>query len=83
MNERKGSVATDVEQGIDIALSVLDDNEGVASDVVGDIVSGLFKLQAVRHEHPRLAEDGSSLELVEYGLPIPRCRKGALFVRRS
>lgn len=76
-DEREGTMPAYIQEGINVALSVLDDEEWIAGDLIADVMTWLLELEAVGDEDPRLREDGPAFELIEGGLPIPRSRQGA------
>lgn len=65
-------MATDIMKSLNVASSILDQNEVKASDFKSTVGARLGEPQSMSHEKPVFGEDGSPFQLVEYGLRIPR-----------
>src|SRR5262249_1378326 len=59
------AVAAGVEQNLDAALAVADDDDAVLTDVGGEEVARLLDLALVAHEVPGASEDPLELQLVD------------------
>lgn len=71
------AVSADIVEGVDLPLSVLDDDELKASDLIAEPVPWLGEPEAVCCEKPLLGEDCSTLELVHLLRSVPWGREGS------
>src|SRR6185369_910747 len=63
--QRVATMATAVEQDIDVAVVVADDDHLILADVVDEVVARLRDLRLVAHEVPATSEDPFELEFVD------------------
>ncbi len=66
------AVQAHVEEHLDRAGFVADDDEGVVHDATHDVVAGIGDLRFVGQEHPRPAEHASGLQRVDLRIGVDR-----------
>lgn len=62
-----------VVESIDVARTVTNDDQVIASNIVAKPVSRALEARGVRHKEPSSREDGSPLETVKVVVTVPRC----------
>ena len=71
LEDGEGTVATDVVEGVDLALLVLDQEKVEAGHLKAQEAARLGQTRAVGHHEPLLGEYGSLLQVEEGWLVVP------------
>lgn len=72
LHNRVRAVSTDIVEAVDVALAVLDQEEGEIGVHKRDVLARLLEPEVMRDEYPFSGNDGSSLQLVQFRRSIPR-----------
>lgn len=70
-DDRKSAVTADVMKGVDLAVTIHDQEEGEAGFCEGDVVTSLLESDFVCEEDPFSRKDGSAFKLVHGGGAVP------------
>lgn len=71
IDERVGSVTTDVVEGLDITFLVLDQNEVKVGEFESEVASDVWEAKSVSREKPVFGEDTAAFKVIEQRFCIP------------